>query len=67
MFLKYYLKGQIKSCIGKTQFIIKYNQLVDSYVVCQVAENTLDEVTIAITITVIDVLVGFFSWRRSME
>lgn len=36
MFFKYSLKGQIKSCIGKTQFSIKYNQLVDSHVVCQV-------------------------------
>lgn len=45
MFLKYSLKGQIKSCIGKTQFSIKYNQLVDSHVVCQVAENTLCEVS----------------------
>lgn len=45
MFLKYSLKGQIKSCIGKTQFSIMYNQLVDSHVVCQVAENTLHKVS----------------------
>lgn len=45
MFLKYSLKGQIKSCMGKTLFSIKYNKLVDSHVVCQMVENTLDEVS----------------------